>query len=207
MLVQSVASPGPASSTTTLVASPAGSSISGQTVTLTARVSGPGGTPTGSVEFRDGSSALATLAVTGQPINFITNTLSVGSHNLTANYSGSATYQSSLATLGYSVLAPINTTVTVSTAPNPSQPGQSVRVTAHVSGSPSGGTVSVSGGGQSCTIMLPATACTLAFSTKGAKKLTATYSGIGVYVGSSGSKTHYVGMKPDITPILMLLLD
>jgi hypothetical protein len=206
-LVQTVAATGSIVSTTVLSATPVNSSLSGQTVTLTAQVTGSAGSPTGYVEFRDGATALANFALSGQPLNFMTNALGVGSHVLSAYYSGDITYKSSQGTLNYSVVAPINTTLAVKSAPNPSQPGQTVTVTASVSGSPSGGSVSVSGDGQNCTITLPATTCTLSFSTKGVKRLSATFSGYGSYTSSSASTTHYVGNKPDLTPILMLLLD
>ena len=96
------------------------------------------------------------------------------------------------------------------TAPNPSQAGQSVTVTVGVTPASSagalGGTVTVSGAGETCT--LPATSCTLAFASNGVKRLTASYTGSGVYAGSTGAMTHYVGKKAvDLTPILMLLLD
>lgn len=206
-LVQTVSAMGATVSITTLSANPVNSSRSGQTVTLAALVTGSAGAPTGYVELKDGATSLGSFALSGQTANFMTNALGVGNHVLGAYYSGNASYQSSQGTLNYSVVAPINTTLAFTTAPNPSQPGQSFTVTASVSDSPTGGTVSVSGGGQSCTINLPATTCTLSFATRGVKRLSATFSGYGSYEGSAASVTHYVGNKPDLTPILMLLLD
>jgi hypothetical protein len=114
--------------------------------------------------------------------------------------------------LSYRVASTIDTTLAVTTTPNPSQPGQSVPVS--VSVTPLGnvvetmsGTVDVSGGGQTCRITLPAASCPLVFASKGAKRLTATYSGNSFYTASTGSATHYVGQRTSLTPILMLLLD
>lgn len=119
-----------------------------------------------------------------------------------------------LATINACVTTPIftSTTTTLSTAPNPSNPGQNVLVTVAVSPATNvgtlSGTVAVSGGGQNCTITLPAeTGCVLVFATKGSKRMSATYSGNGIYSASTGSATHFVGRKPSITPILMLLLE
>lgn len=77
----------------TVVPNPAGT---GQTVTLTAAVTGAGATPTGTVTFYDGGSVLgtATLDATGHAA-FSTAGLALGAHNLTAVYAGDATYASS----------------------------------------------------------------------------------------------------------------
>src|SRR5262249_3419729 len=119
-------------------------SLSGQNVTFTATISvnPPGaGTPTGTVQFVvDGSNA-------GSPVNvntssgvttasFSTSGLAVGTHTVSANYSGDGSFASSSGTLsGGQVVnkpAPAATTVAVSSSTNPSVFGQSIVLTATV---------------------------------------------------------------------------
>lgn len=78
--------------TTNLVASPGGSTY-GQLVVFTATVFSPGGTPTGSVVFQDGSTTLgtATLDASGQA-SFSTAALGGGLHSISAAYSGDANF-------------------------------------------------------------------------------------------------------------------
>jgi hypothetical protein len=82
-------------SSSTSVVSSLNPSLSGQSVTFTATVSGPGATPTGSVTFLDGSSSLGTAPLSGATAAFTTNTLAVGSHTITARYGGDANFTSS----------------------------------------------------------------------------------------------------------------
>ncbi len=85
VLTQTVAQ---ASSSTTLNAS-AASLTPGQTLTLTATVSGYA--PTGSVQFKDGGVDLGgTVTLIDGSASYATNTLIVGSHSITAVYSGDA---------------------------------------------------------------------------------------------------------------------
>lgn len=73
--------------------------VGGQSVTFTATVSSTaGGTPTGTVTFFDGSTALGTGAVTlnaSAVATLSTTVLAVGSHSITASYSGDANYAAS----------------------------------------------------------------------------------------------------------------
>jgi len=85
VLTQTVAQ---ASSTTSLNAS-AASLTPGQTLTLTASVSGYA--PTGSVQFKDGGVDLGgTVTLIDGSASYATNTLTVGAHSITAVYSGDA---------------------------------------------------------------------------------------------------------------------
>jgi hypothetical protein len=96
-----------ASTTTALTANPPTSQTLGSPVTLTATVTPTtSGTPTGTVTFYDGSSNLGTvpLASTGAVLS---STLSLGSHSITATYSGDANFLTSTsAVVGLSVLPP-----------------------------------------------------------------------------------------------------
>ena len=79
----SVLAPGPS---TALVSSQNPSSA-GQSVTFTATVTGA--SPTGTVTFKDGATAVATVAVgAGGVTSFATSSLATGTHAITATYNG-----------------------------------------------------------------------------------------------------------------------
>jgi uncharacterized repeat protein (TIGR01451 family) len=80
-------------STSTTLTSSLNPSPQGQSVTFTATVTSPAGTPTGTVTFFDNGVAL-TLPVTlvSGVATFTTSTLSVGSHPITAVYNGNGTF-------------------------------------------------------------------------------------------------------------------
>jgi Big-like domain-containing protein len=66
----------------------------GQTVTFTGTATGSGVTPTGTMDFLDGSTTLASgvpLDGTGKAV-FATSNLAIGSHSMTVHYSGDANY-------------------------------------------------------------------------------------------------------------------
>src|SRR5439155_1053879 len=85
--------------TTTGVDSSINPSVSGQPVTFTATVtakSPAAGTPTGTVTFKDGSRTLGTGTLDGSgQATFVTSTLALGSHSITATYGGSSTFNPS----------------------------------------------------------------------------------------------------------------
>jgi uncharacterized repeat protein (TIGR03803 family) len=60
----------------------------GNPITLAATVSSTAGTPTGSVQFLDGTAPLGSFPLVGGVASLVTSTLSLGSHNITALYSG-----------------------------------------------------------------------------------------------------------------------
>ncbi len=92
--------PGPVASTTALSVTPAQLSV-GQTATFQAIVSAaplapavPGPTPTGTVNFLDGTTVIATQPLSASQdgtaiAQFQTTALAVGTHSITASYSGS----------------------------------------------------------------------------------------------------------------------
>ena len=83
---------------TVLTASPNPSSF-GQRVTLRATVSAlspGGGTPTGSVVFKDGSTTLGTVSLSSGTATYSTTSLARGSHTITAAYQQSSSYSASL---------------------------------------------------------------------------------------------------------------
>src|SRR5271163_4089265 len=99
----------PAATTTSLSASNM-QLTSGQSVTFTATVAphSGSGTPTGMVTFNDGANSLGQVSLSGGTAAFTTASLAVGSHSITAAYSGDA---------NFNVSSSAATTVTVVAAP------------------------------------------------------------------------------------------
>ncbi len=78
-----------ANSATTLKSS-LNPSMVGQNVTFTATITSPTTTPTGSVTFMDGATALQTVTLAGGKANYSTSTLSAGFHSITAVFTGNS---------------------------------------------------------------------------------------------------------------------
>jgi hypothetical protein len=85
---------------TTTVASSQNPSEFGQSVSFTATVSSTVGTPTGTVQFKDGGTNLGSpVALSGGKASASFSNLSSGNHNITAVYSGDTNFLSSTGTL------------------------------------------------------------------------------------------------------------
>jgi len=117
---------------TTTVTSSAQPSVYGQSVTFTAVVSGGGGTPDGTVTFKNGGAVLGTVALAGGQAVFAVNTLTGGSHTINAVYSGNSMYTSSTGSVPQ-IVEPVATTTTLTSSLNPAPSGQTVTITAVVS--------------------------------------------------------------------------
>jgi len=141
MLTQTVTK---ASTSATLSAS-AHPSVFGQSVTFTVTIGvlPPGaGTPTGTVQFQiDGSNAGSPVGVSTSAgvttASFSTAMLAVGTHTVTANYSGDPNFTPSASALSQTVTK-ANTAATLSTSANPSVFGQSVTFTVTIGVTPPG---------------------------------------------------------------------
>ncbi|HEX5004923.1 MAG TPA: Ig-like domain-containing protein, partial [Gemmatimonadales bacterium] len=211
---------GSTSSVVTQVVNPAvsatvlGSSLNpstfGQSVTLTATVTSGIGTPTGTVQFRDGVANVgAPVALNGSGVaTLVTSTLSAGSHSMSAAYGGDATRAASTSNTLIQVVNPAATTTALGAhTPDPSPRGALVAATWTVgvvgpgAGTP-GGTVTVSDGVDSCAAAVAAGGCSVALTTVGARTLTATYSGDANFGGSASAGTaHTVAPGASTTTI------
>jgi autotransporter-associated beta strand protein len=132
-------------STTSAVVSSVNPSVFGESVTFTATVTGnaPGsGTPTGTVTFLDGSTALGTEALDGSgQTTFTTSALAVGDNSITAVYNSDTNFATSTSGTLTQEVDQDSTTSAVASSDNPSVFGQSVTFTATVtSNSPGAGT-------------------------------------------------------------------
>ncbi len=121
-----------AASTTTLTSTPNPSTF-GQPVTFAATVKGNGGTPTGSVVFTDGATALGTAVLdnSGQAA-FATSALNAGSHAIAAAYGGDPNFSGSRAMLTQTVNAKLGTAIVLKSSKNPNKLGESVTFVATV---------------------------------------------------------------------------
>jgi hypothetical protein len=131
-----------AATSTTSVSHSLNPSSYGQSVVFTATiVSSHGGSVSGTVTFKDGSTTLGTGTVnSSNKATYTTSALSAGSHTITASYGGSSSDLASSGTITQTVNKAATTTTLVSSL-NPSTAGNTVTFTAHVVGA-MGGSIS-----------------------------------------------------------------
>jgi len=114
--------------------------IYGQTLTLTATVTGNYSSPTGTVSFYDGTTLLGTGTLTAigngltSTATFTTTTLNVGTHTITVSYGGSLDFLPSASTAATITVLPQSTVTTLIGVSNPSYVGLPVIFTATVTG-------------------------------------------------------------------------
>jgi hypothetical protein len=164
----------------------------GDQVTVTATVSPSNAT--GTVTFQDNGTPLSTVNVNGNGVAiFISTTISVGSHVLTATYNGDATHAVSPDAVMTQDVQKATTTTTLTSSLNPSQFGQNVTFTATVLPASATGTVTFSDGAVTLgTGNLNGNGNGVAtFTTSvlavGVRPITATYAGDGNDLGSTST--------------------
>ena len=131
--------------------SSSGSTVFGQTVTLTASVAvtPPGlGTPTGAVAFVDGTSTLGTAVLAGTTASLSVSSLSAATHSITAIYSGDAQFQTSTSSSITQTVhdASTTTTLTLSAATVALNSGVTFTATVANAGGTPGGVVTFESG-------------------------------------------------------------
>ena len=104
----------------------------GQAVQLTATVTSTGGTPTGTVDFKAGSSLLGTGTLSSGVATLSTSVLPVGIQQLTAWYNGDSNFRSSTSSELAQTINQATTVATVASNLNPSKSGQTVTFKATV---------------------------------------------------------------------------
>ncbi len=152
------------------VTSSAAASVVGQSVTLTATITPPAGAgPTGTVQFYDNGTALGPAeTVSGGAATLTTSALALGSHPITAIYSGDGNFTGATTAASFpQVVNQAGTTTVVTSSANPGEVGVPITYTATVTvNGPGGGTptgkVSFTDGGSAITgcqnLTLPASA-------------------------------------------------
>jgi T5SS/PEP-CTERM-associated repeat protein len=194
--------------TTTLTAFPNPATF-GQTVTLSAVVSGNPGTPTGAVEFYVGGAPLGSAPLDGTgTAQLTTSSLAVGSYTLTASYLGDANFETSDS-------APVNLTVTLAPSSttlasslNPANFGDIVTFTATVAGNattPTGSVSFMEGGTVLDTEPLDETGAasfSISSLSVGTHDITAVYSGDSSFASSSsGALAQEIDAAPTTTTL------
>src|SRR6185369_6595659 len=93
---------------------------------------------TGSVEWFDGPTSLGSSPLSGGVATKATSALVMGSHSITAVYSGDLTYTTSTSPVHTHTVDQASTSTALNSAPNPSTFGGNVTLTATVSVTPPG---------------------------------------------------------------------
>jgi hypothetical protein len=185
------------SSTTTTVSSSANPSVFSQSVTFTAAVTSSGGVPAGTVTFKDGASTLGTSTLDGAGhATFITATLTVASHSITAIYNGSSNFNPSTSSALPQVVNKDGATSTVTSSLNPSRKGQTVTFTAMVIANAPGtaiptGSVTFKDGTKTLSTKTLNSSGQATFSTsslvRGSHSITVVYGGSSSFLGSTSA--------------------
>ncbi len=104
-----------------------------QSVTLSALVSGSGATPTGSVTFKEGTTALGTETLADGQASATTTFAKSGTDSIVASYSGDQDYKAANSKTLKQVVKQYTTSTVLASSLNPSTYGQAVTLTATVS--------------------------------------------------------------------------
>ncbi|MDW4571735.1 Ig-like domain repeat protein [Microbacterium sp. M3] len=197
------------SATTTALASSLNPSTFGQSVTFSATVTSGGAPVTaGSVVFADGATTLAAVPIDGAgQASLTTSALAVGTHAITANYSGTPDFGASDASLSQ-VVQVVPTATALSSSLNPSEVGDPVTFTAVVTagGSPvTSGSVTFADGATTLATVAVGPTGTATFTTAalaaGAHAVSATYGGTAVFATSSAGLDQTVDVVPTLTAL------
>ena len=178
--------------TTSTLSSSLNPSAYGQVVTLTAAVSSPSGTPTGTVIFYDSSSStvLGSVALASGSASLSTSSLPVGSRSITAAYQGSPGFRPSTSAPLIQVVTGTPTTTSMISSTNPSVYGQTVTFTAAVnsaSGTPTGKVIFFDGSTAFGSAILANGSASIPVSSlaAGSHSITAAYQGLGAFESST----------------------
>ena len=173
--------------------------VFGSPLTLTAQIAGTGATPTGTVTLLDGGAAVASQSLAANGLATFSNPpLSIGTHSLTAAYSGD-TYHLAVTspTITETVQQATTTALTLSSAT--ATAGTSVTITGvvtGVSGKPVTGTIKFTDGGTVLANIAPNTtgAATFSLSTlaPGTHVIQAAYSGDPLDAASTSNSSSLV---------------
>jgi hypothetical protein len=191
-----------AATTTTLLASNLNPSLVGQAVTLTGTVNASSGIASGTLTFFDGSSILGVQTLNGSGIaSLVTSTLNLGSHTITAVYSGSGASSASTSNVVVQLVNQASTTTTLTSSQISSTYQAPITFTAQVQPTSPGsgaatGTVTFFDG---ATIMGTANVNSLGLAnfttsslTSGNHTLTATYNGSTSFAASTSALINQV---------------
>jgi hypothetical protein len=177
--------------TTTTTVSPISTVTLGQSVNLSATVGSMAGTPNGSVVFTVDGVAQAPVTLAGGQANLLVAGLGVGSHTVSAAYSGAGNFATSTGTASAGV-SKAASSLLVNSSANPSVTGQGITFTATASsavGTPTGSLVFTVDGVDRSPVTLTGGSASLTLPSLpvGAHTVSAAYAGNGDLLASSAS--------------------
>jgi hypothetical protein len=157
--------------------------IATKPLTFTATLTSTGGTPTGSVTFMDGASAIGTGNVNNGIATITTTALTVGTHTITSVYQGDTNDSAATSNALTITIKAATTAVALTPSQNPTNFGQSLTLTAAVSGNggtPTGSVTFADGNNNVQTVPVNASGVatyTTSTLTDGTHPFTASYAG------------------------------
>ena len=185
--------------TSTSLTASANNVTAGTSVTLNSTVTpaSGSGTPTGTVTFMDGATTLSTQTLSSGAASFSTSSLAIGTHTITAVYSGDSNYSGSTSaavTVTVTAASMIGTTTSLTASASSINTGASVTFNSTVtpasgSGTPTGMVVFMDGTTTLSTQTLASGAASYSTSSlaAGTHTITAVYSGDSTYSGSTST--------------------
>ncbi|HEX3040689.1 MAG TPA: Ig-like domain repeat protein [Solirubrobacterales bacterium] len=184
--------------TSTLNPAPYGSS--GTLKAVVKAVSPGGGTPSGTVTFREGETVLAVVPLSGSTAKYAFKSLEPGVHQITASYSGDPGYEPSGAGLEQAVTKAA-TAVTVTSGKNPAPSGSSASIKATVKaqapggGAPTGTVTFLEGKAVLATVPLSSGSASYPLKSlaPGTHEVVARYNGSSDYEPAEGSIVQVIG--------------
>jgi hypothetical protein len=187
-------------STTTALSTNPNPSTYGEGVVLRAVATTSGSAiPTGKVTFKNGSTTLATVTLDSTGTATLTTTkLPVGADSITASYGGDSLNAKSTSSAVMQTVNPATISMTLTSSPNPSTLGKSVKFTITLTSNgslPNGQTATVSYNGSTLgTATISGGKATLSTTALpvGSDQVTATYAGDSNYTGATASLTQTV---------------
>jgi hypothetical protein len=182
-----------ATTQTTLIPTPSSAPF-GSAVTLAATVTAPNGVPNGVVHFLDGQTEIGSSQLVQGQASITTTTLSIGSHSLSAAYSGVGLFIASVSPIVTFAVQGEPTQTMLSASPNPAAFQQPVTLTASVSsasGTVTGAVVFKDGGNTLATVNLAngSAATQISNSSTGPHTLSASFNGSNQWAPSAGTTT------------------
>jgi hypothetical protein len=201
-----------ASATTTTVASSLNPSNYGQSVTFVATVTSSSGTPTGTVVFYNGPTAIGSATLSNGSASFSTSSLPQGADSITATYQGSSGFGSSTSAVLTQVVVGITTATSLGSSLNPSTYGQLVTFAATVtsgSGTPTGSVIFYDGTTAIGSVTLSNGSASFSSSSlpAGSNSITAAYQGSSSFAPSTSAVVTQVVTLSNTTTALASSVD